>query len=340
MRDISLLQRAVPLLLEWYRLSKRDLPWRGTHDPYRVWISEIMLQQTRVEAVKGYYTRFLEKFPTAEDLARASEEDVLKAWEGLGYYSRARNLHKAAKLIAEKGFPKEFAGVRALPGIGDYTAGAICSIAYSLSCPAVDGNVLRILTRLFADESNIDEGRTKSEFSELLRQVYPPEAGDFCQALMELGAIVCVPNGQPLCGECPWQELCRAHLAGEEERFPVRNEKKARKIVKITLFVLEKEGRYALQKRESKGLLAGLWQFPLWEGEKDPSAFGELAAKKSAKHIFTHVEWHMTGYLVHARAYDPLFTWVTAEEIEKTYALPSAFKAFFEWVNHNYACNA
>lgn len=332
MLDLSFMQRAVPLLLEWYRFSKRDLPWRGTHDPYRIWISEIMLQQTRVEAVKGYYARFLQKFPSAEDLARADEEDVLKAWEGLGYYSRARNLHKAAKLIAERGFPHDFGGVRALPGVGDYTAGAICSIAYDLPCPAVDGNVLRILTRLFADDSNIDEVKTKSDFAELLRRVYPPEAGDFCQALMELGAIVCVPNGAPLCVECPWRKICRAHFAGEEERFPVRNEKKARKIVRLSVFVLEKEGRYALQKREEKGLLAGLWQFPLWEGEKDPSDFGAVLQQKTAKHIFTHVEWHMTGYLVRAKSYDPAFIWATAEEIKTSYALPSAFKAFLSWV--------
>ncbi len=332
MRDLSLLKGAVPLLLEWYRFSKRDLPWRGTQDPYRVWLSEIMLQQTRVEAVKGYYLRFLEKFHTVEDLARADEKDVLKAWEGLGYYSRARNLHKAAKLIAEGGFPQTFQGVRALPGVGDYTAGAICSIAYRLPCPAVDGNVLRILTRLFADDSNIDEAKTKGDFADLLRQVYPPEAGDFCQALMELGAIVCVPNGDPLCSQCPWQTVCRAHLAGEEERFPVRNEKKARKIVKITLLVLEKEEKYALQKRGEKGLLAGLWQFPLWEGEKDPSEYGEIVAQKSAKHIFTHIEWHMTGYLVRAKAYDSALTWATAEEIKTSYALPSAFKAFMDWV--------
>ncbi len=332
MLDLSLMQRAVPLLLEWYRLSKRDLPWRGTRDPYRIWISEIMLQQTRVEAVKGYYARFLQKFPSAEDLARADEEDVLKAWEGLGYYSRARNLHKAAKLIAEEGFPQTFEKVRDLPGVGDYTAGAICSIAYNLPRPAVDGNVLRILTRLFADDSNIDEAKTKSDFADLLRRVYPPQAGDFCQALMELGALVCVPNGEPLCAECPWREICRAHLAGVEERFPVRNDKKARKIVRLSVFVLEKEGKYALQKREEKGLLAGLWQFPLWEGEKDPSDFGAVLWQKTAKHIFTHVEWHMTGYLVRAKLYDSAFTWATAEEIKTSYALPSAFKAFMNWV--------
>lgn len=332
MPDLLLMRSAVPLLLNWYRVSQRELPWRGTHDPYRVWVSEIMLQQTRVEAVKGYYTRFLEKFPTVSDLSEADEEEVLKAWEGLGYYSRARNLHKAAKYIALNGFPREYAAVRALPGIGDYTAGAICSIAYDMPCPAVDGNVLRILTRLFADGGNIDGQKTKTAFSQFLREAYPEQAGDFCQALMELGAIVCVPNGAPLCGECPWKEICRAHLAGEEERFPVRSEKKARKIQRVSVFVLEKDGRYALEKRGNKGLLAGLWQFPLLEAETDPAPFGKTVAVKRAVHIFTHVEWHMTGYLVKAEAYDPRYVWLTSEEIRSSYALPSAFKAYFGWL--------
>ncbi len=334
METKEILQLAVPPLLGWYRVHKRTLPWRGTHEPYRVWVSEIMLQQTRVEAVKEYYVRFLERFPAAVDLAAADEDEVLKYWEGLGYYSRARNLHKAAKIIAAEGFPATWEGVRALPGIGDYTAGAICSIAYDMPCPAVDGNVLRILTRLFADESNIDEPKTKSEFSALLKEVYPQEAGDFCQALMELGAIVCVPNGEPLCGQCPWNVLCRAHAEGREERFPVREQKRARKVQSLTVLVLEREGRYALQKRGKKGLLSGLWQFPLFE-ETDPTAFGEVLKKKNAKHIFTHVEWRMTGYLVRAKEFLSEYVWVTAEELRNVYALPSAFKAFTEWIKKN-----
>lgn len=330
MDEKFLLQTAVPLLTEWYRISKRTLPWRGTHDPYKVWVSEIMLQQTRVEAVKDYYVRFLNRFPTAEALAAASEEEVLKAWEGLGYYSRARNLHKAAKAIAEHGFPDTWEGVRALAGVGDYTAGAICSIAYDLPCPAVDGNVLRILTRLFADGSNIDEPKTRTAFSERLKEVYPKEAGDFCQALMELGAIVCVPNGKPLCGQCPWEKICRAHLAGEEERYPVKSEKRARKIVHAEVLVLRREGKYALEKRTDRGLLAGLWQFPFFEGSAPE--LGKVVAQKRARHVFTHVEWHMTGKLVEADEPYSQYVWVNAEEIAQKYALPSAFKAFAEWV--------
>lgn len=326
------LKTAVPLLLEWYSLSKRTLPWRGTHDPYRVWVSEIMLQQTRVEAVKEYYLRFMARFPTAEALASADEEEVLKYWEGLGYYSRARNLHKAAKFVAENGFPETFDGVRKLSGVGDYTAGAICSIAYDQPCPAVDGNVLRILTRLLLDESNIDEAATKKAFAEQLRAVYPEQAGDFCQALMELGAIVCVPNGAPLCGQCPWETICLAHLQGEEERYPVRAEKRKRTIILLTVLVLHCDGRYAIQKRGEKGLLAGMWQFPVFEGGIDPTAFGTVLKSKKAKHIFTHVEWHMTGYEIEAKEAFSDMIWATKEEIDEVYAVPSAFRTFRSWI--------
>ncbi len=329
--EIQGLKNAVPPLLQWYGVHKRQLPWRGTRDPYKIWVSEIMLQQTRVEAVKGYYVSFLEKFPTAEALARASEEEVLKAWEGLGYYSRARNLHKAAKIIARQGFPRDFEGVRSLPGVGDYTAGAICSIAYDLPCPAVDGNVLRVLTRLTADGRNIDENATRVAISRLLREVYPKEAGEFCQSLMELGATVCVPNGEPMCTLCPWQTMCAAHLSGREEEFPVRSEKRARKTERIFVYVLEREGKFALRKREERGLLSGLWEFPN-AAEDESAAYGTVLAEKTAKHIFTHVEWHMTGYLIEAKEFFPRFLWVTPEEMRKNYALPSAFKAFKEWV--------
>ena len=328
--DETLMKAAVSPLLEWYRVCKRDLPWRKARTFYSVLVSELMLQQTRVEAVKERYVQFLQRFPAPEALAGASEDEVLKNWEGLGYYSRARNLHKAAKIIAEQGFPKDFAGVRALPGVGDYTAGAICSIALGLPQPAVDGNVLRILSRLYADGANIDEPATRARWSELLRAAYPPETGDFCEALMELGAIVCVPNGAPLCGACPWAGFCRAHLAGEEERYPVRSEKKARRIVEATVLVLRCGNKYALEKRPAKGLLAGLWQFPFFEGEAPD--FGKVLAEKRAKHIFTHVEWRMQGRLVQARAELPQYVWATADEIRRTYAVPSALKAFMDWI--------
>ena len=328
--DETLMKAAVSPLLEWYRVCKRDLPWRKARSFYTALVSELMLQQTRVEAVKERYVLFLRRFPTPEALAAASEEEVLKMWEGLGYYSRARNLHKAAKILAAEGLPQDFNGVRALPGVGDYTAGAICSIALGLPQPAVDGNVLRILSRLYADGANIDEPATRARFSELLRAAYPPETGDFCEALMELGAIVCLPNGAPLCGECPWQALCRAHLAGEEENYPVRSEKKARRVVDATVLVLQCGNKFALEKRPAKGLLAGLWQFPFFEG--DAPDLGEVVAEKRAKHIFTHVEWRMRGKLVRIDAELPRYAWATADEIARTYAVPSAFRAFMEWV--------
>lgn len=328
--DETLMKAAVSPLLEWYRVCKRDLPWRKARSFYTALVSELMLQQTRVEAVKERYVLFLQRFPTPEALAAASEEEVLKMWEGLGYYSRARNLHKAAKILAAEGLPQDFNGVRALPGVGDYTAGAICSIALGLPQPAVDGNVLRILSRLYADGANIDEPATRARFSELLRAAYPPETGDFCEALMELGAIVCVPNGAPLCGECPWQALCRAHLAGEEENYPVRSEKKARRVVDATVLVLQCGDKFALEKRPAKGLLAGLWQFPFFEG--DAPDLGEVVAEKRAKHIFTHVEWRMRGKLVRIDAELPRYVWATADEIARIYAVPSAFRAFMEWV--------
>ncbi len=328
--DETLMKAAVSPLLEWYRVCKRDLPWRKARSFYTALVSELMLQQTRVEAVKERYVLFLQRFPTPGALAAASEEEVLKMWEGLGYYSRARNLHKAAKILAAEGLPQDFNGVRALPGVGDYTAGAICSIALGLPQPAVDGNVLRILSRLYADGANIDEPATRARFSELLRAAYPPETGDFCEALMELGAIVCVPNGAPLCGECPWQALCRAHLAGEEENYPVRSEKKARRVVDATVLVLQCGNKFALEKRPAKGLLAGLWQFPFFEG--DAPDLGEVVAEKRAKHIFTHVEWCMRGKLVRIDAELPRYVWATADEIARTYAVPSAFRVFMEWV--------
>ena len=328
--DETLMKAAVSPLLEWYRVCKRDLPWRKARSFYTALVSELMLQQTRVEAVKERYALFLQRFPTPEALAAASEEEVLKMWEGLGYYSRARNLHKAAKILAAEGLPQDFNGVRALPGVGDYTAGAICSIALGLPQPAVDGNVLRILSRLYADGANIDEPATRARFSELLRAAYPPETGDFCEALMELGAIVCLPNGAPLCGECPWQALCRAHLAGEEENYPVRSEKKARRVVDATVLVLQCGDKFALEKRPAKGLLAGLWQFPFFEG--DAPDLGEVVAEKRAKHIFTHVEWRMRGKLVRIDAELPRYVWATADEIARTYAVPSAFRAFMEWI--------
>ncbi len=331
MEDARRVSLAVPLVLEWYRIFKRDLPWRRERTPYSALVAELMLQQTRVEAVKEKYVAFMRRFPTAEALAAASEDEVFKSWEGLGYYSRARNLHKAAKIIAQEGFPRTWVGVRALPGVGDYTAGAISSIALGLKEPAVDGNVLRILTRLLADGSNIDESGTKARFKALLAEVYPDETADFCEALMELGALVCVPNRPPMCGACPWSDLCKAHIEGRETEFPVRFPKRERKQVEASVLVLRCGNKYALEKRE-KGLLKGLYGFPFFEGEIAPAAYGTVLESKRAVHIFTHVEWDMTGYLVDTASEGWGYLWKTAEEIASACALPSAFCAFKAWL--------
>ena len=279
--EIRLLKDAVPPLLEWYRVCKRDLPWRRNRNPYTALVAELMLQQTRVEAVKERYVQFLAAFPTAEALAAADEEEVLKLWEGLGYYSRARNLHRAAKVIAEHGFPATFEGVRALPGVGDYTAGAVCSIALGIPAPAVDGNVLRILSRLYADGSNVDDGAVRVKYAHLLRAVYPPETADFCEALMELGAIVCVPNGAPACGNCPWADVCRAHLAGREEAFPVRSEKKGAAHCRSHGLRTEMRRKVRAGKASRKGTAGGAVAVPVFRGRsaRFRSAVGGKARK-------------------------------------------------------------
>ena len=252
-------------LLPWYAAYKRDLPWRSDNDPYRVWISEIMLQQTRVEAVKGYYIRFLESLPTVNALACCDDDALHKLWEGLGYYSRVRNLKKAAQVIVGDFysiFPREYNDVLSLPGIGEDTAGAICSICYNNPTPAVDGNVLRVIARITGDKTPIDQPKYKEMVRNELAAIYPAEAGDFTQALMELGATVCVPNGKPACHVCPCNSFCKAFSAGVAEKLPIKSPKKHRRVENFTVFILSCNGRYAVDKRQKKGLLAQLWQFP------------------------------------------------------------------------------
>ena len=337
------LSALTPPLLAWYRANARDLPWRHTRDPYRIWVSEIMLQQTRVAAVLGYYARFLEAFPSVEALASAPEEALMKLWEGLGYYSRARNLQKAAKEVAARGgFPKDCAGLLALPGIGEYTASAIASAAFGGREAAVDGNVLRTVTRLTDDHSDITDAKTKKKIREQVQRILPESDADlriFNQAMMELGATVCVPNGPPKCLYCPVREMCLGYARGTAEELPVKSPKKARKREEKTVFVLLQDGRTALRKRPSSGLLAGLWEFPNAEGALDETAApGVLkswgftpkawTAKVNAKHIFSHVEWHMTGYIAEVRGSGPPgFVWMDAEGL-KAHAVPSAFSRY------------
>ena len=341
---LRILSRLPEALLPWYRLHKRDLPWRRDKEPYHIWISEIMLQQTRVEAVKGYYARFLAQLPDIAALARCDDDSLHKLWEGLGYYSRVRNLKKAAQIVMENhggSFPRTHAEVLALPGIGEYTAGAICSIAYGLPTPAVDGNVLRVCARLLDDPSPIDLPATKKRITAALAEIYPEEAGDFTQALMELGATVCGPNKKPDCERCPCRSFCLGHQHGTAETLPVKSPKKEKRQEDRTVFIFSCAGRYALEKRPNTGLLAGLWQFPNIPGHPDTA--GCLAAAKdmglqptdilrevNRKHIFTHIQWNMKGIYLEVADTAGDFQWFTEEEINTQAALPTAFRLFWE----------
>ena len=335
-------------LLGWYDENHRDLPWRQDRDPYHIWISEIMLQQTRVEAVKGYYSRFLQALPTVADLAEAEDDHLHKLWEGLGYYSRVRNLKKAAQTIMERHggcFPKDYDQVRALPGIGPYTAGAICSIAFDRKTPAVDGNVLRLVSRLTDDPTPIDLPAYKKQVEAALAAVYPHRAGDFTQALMELGATLCGPNREPDCRNCPCRDYCLGCRNGTCADLPVKLPKKQRRLEEMTVLILQCEGKIALQKRPNKGLLAGLWQFPNMPGKRDVSSLiseleenglkvRRIIAQVERDHVFTHVKWDMRGIYMEVAEEAQGLIWLTPEEIELQAALPTAFRQFFREVHH------
>lgn len=350
---LDCLDRIAAPLLAWYDNGRRILPWREDPTPYHVWISEIMLQQTRVEAVKPYYDRFLQALPDIESLAAADDEKLLKLWEGLGYYNRARNLKKAAQiLVSEYGgqMPDEYEKILSLPGIGSYTAGAIASIAFGKPRPAVDGNVLRILSRLRADDRDILQANVKKSVEEELLDVMPVDRpGDFNQALMELGAMVCIPNGAPKCDVCPWRELCLARAEGRTAELPQKAKKKPRSVEEKTILVIQDGERIVLRKRPEKGLLAGMYEFPSLEGycgEERALAylrelgFSPLRIRKlpPAKHVFTHKEWHMKGYLVRV---DELagkgegqgmqgFVFVDPGKTRTDYPIPSAFAVYAE----------
>ena len=341
----NLLRTLPELLLAWYRENARDLPWRHTEDPYRIWVSEIMLQQTRVAAVLGYYARFLAVFPTVEALAEADEERLMKLWEGLGYYSRARNLQKAAQEItALGGFPDTYDGLLALPGIGDYTASAIAAAAFGRREPAVDGNVLRVMTRLTDCHDDISDPKTKRAVRAALAEVMPEEPADiriFNQAMMELGATVCGPNTAPRCDDCPVSGLCLGRQRETAETLPVKKAKKERRVEEKTVLLLKRDGKIALRKRPKTGLLAGLWEFPNVEGALDETAAAaaveamglsviDWQSRLTAKHIFTHVEWHMTGYALTVRGDGPAeLEWVDAAGLAAR-SVPSAFARYYE----------
>ena len=343
-------------LLEWYDKGHRILPWREDPKAYKVWISEIMLQQTRVEAVKPYFNRFISELPDIKSLAECEEDKLLKLWEGLGYYNRARNLQKAARQVMEAyggEMPRTQEELLKLAGIGNYTSGAIASIAFGEKVPAVDGNVLRILSRLSLDEEDILKDVTKRRVEHQLMEVMPGERpGDFNQALMELGATVCIPNGKPKCEVCPWEKICLAHLQGREEEFPKKEPKKKRTIEKKTILIIQDENKSALHKRPASGLLAGLYEFPNLEGHLTEKRVLEYLKKiglealriqkiEASKHIFSHKEWHMVAYQIRvdelAKKGKQLekenWIFVESKEAETTYPLPSAFSAYTKYLN-------
>lgn len=372
------LEQLVEPLLDWFIENARTLPWREEPTPYRVWVSEIMLQQTRVEAVKPYFERFMNALPDVKALAECPEDELLKLWEGLGYYNRVRNMQKAAIEVMEKYdgvLPADDKALLKLKGIGSYTAGAIASIAYGIPAPAVDGNVLRVLTRVSADDTDIMKQSFRKEVETALQSLMVSEdgiifpknpdilnwqkkvyqknlPGAFNQALMELGATVCVPNGAPLCEKCPWKELCQARQQGLIEKFPVKTKAKARKIEKRTVLIIRDGDKVAIRKRPNQGLLAGLYELPNVEGKLKQEEvlalvkemnFNPIHIQKleDAKHIFSHVEWQMTGYAIRVEEQgfaesaheNEQLLFVDAENAKEHYAIPSAFAAYAEYMN-------
>lgn len=370
-------------LLSWFGENARKLPWREEVTPYRVWVSEIMLQQTRVEAVKPFFERFMKRLPDVKSLAECPEEELLKLWEGLGYYNRVRNMQKAAIQVMEKyngELPADYEKLLKLKGIGSYTAGAIASIAYSIPVPAVDGNVLRILTRVSADDTDIMKQSFRTETERLLREMMGNEAlfqaelsGMFNQALMELGATVCVPNGAPSCEVCPWNSFCKARIEDKIAKLPVKSKAKERRIEERTVFVIRDGERVAIRKRPKKGLLAGLYELPNVEGaytqEEALLLVKEMGLSpiriqplEEAKHIFSHIEWHMKGYAIlveeiaeestremkaeerpetgektaetkKAEPGENKLIFVEAADSEEKYAIPAAFAAYAGYMN-------
>ncbi len=350
-RNENLKQMAEPLVA-WYRKEKRTLPWRENVTAYKVWVSEIMLQQTRVEAVKPYYDRFLKAFPTIRDLAEAREDILLKMWEGLGYYNRVRNMQKAARqvMVEYNGeFPSTYEEIRNLTGIGNYTAGAISAFAFGIPKPAVDGNVLRVISRLTASYEDIMKASVRERVEEELAELIPADAAsDFNQGLIELGAIVCVPNGAPKCGECPLAHLCKAHIQGIEMELPVKSKAKERRIEEKTVLIFQDGDYVAIRKRGAKGLLAGLYELPNVEGhlnEDEVVAYSKsiglapirIQRLEEGKHIFSHVEWRMIGYRIRVdeleKSCREQMLFVHPEEIEREYPIPAAFEVYTKQIN-------
>jgi len=343
------LQDIVQPLLKWYQDNRRELPWRRDREAYHVWISEIMLQQTKIEAVKKYYMEFMKELPTVEMLAEVSDDKLLKLWEGLGYYSRAKNLKKSAKIIMEEfkgNIPNSYQQLLKLPGIGEYTAGAIASICYNEKVTAVDGNVMRVISRVTGSKKDILLQETKKEIEEKLKIIMPEESGLFNEALMELGEMVCLPNGTPKCHVCPLKNRCLAYQDNLIYEIPVRINKIKRKIEEKTIMVvITDDNQIAIEKRKEKGLLNGMYQLPNVEGYYSPKELKKLTEQwkllvkeisfiGEEKHAFTHIDWMMKGYLIKVEQKNNQFLWVSPAELKEVYPLPTVFQKILKKVTN------
>ena len=333
------MKECIELILNWYQENKRPLPWRKDKDPYHVWISEIMLQQTRIEAVIDYYERFMKRLPTIQDLAEVEEDELLKLWEGLGYYSRARNLKKAAIKIMEEYhgiFPNNYEDIKSLPGIGDYTAGAISSICFDLPEVAIDGNVMRVFCRVTNKDLDVGDLKTKKYIGEEIKKIIPSSSGDFNQGIMELGEVICIPGGVPKCDICPLKNHCLGHIKKRECLIPRKINKTKKLEEEYTLFLLKCGDKFAIRKRES-GLLKNMWEFPNQSGFLTYDEVKEIIPNITSitlgitnTHIFSHKKWYMNSYFIEVKKEIKDYTWETIESIEKNYAIPTAFMPFFE----------
>lgn len=335
------MKKVVEPLLKWYIENKRELPWRKDKDPYHVWISEIMLQQTRIEAVKGYYDRFMHILPTIESLSKVNEDELLKLWEGLGYYNRARNLKKAAIKIMEEYsgiFPDEYEEILKLPGIGEYTAGAISSISFNKKEVAIDGNVMRVYSRVMNKDIDVSDLKVKKEIGLEIKKILPSNSGDFNEGIMELGETICLPNAIPKCDICPLSKYCLAHKYHTEDSIPRKVIKKEKIEENYTILLLISNNKVAIRKRK-EGLLKNMWEFPNIEGSlkknqvlKMYNSIIRVEDGIENTHIFSHKKWYMKSYLVELSNEIPEYIWLTLEEIKKDYAIPTAFMPFLEYL--------
>lgn len=348
----TMLPKLTPIaqpLLAWYYQNRRILPFRENPTPYNIWVSEIMLQQTRVAAVLDYYARFIAAAPDVASLAALPQEELHKLWQGLGYYSRSRNLQKAAQYLVANNhgqLPADYDALRALPGIGDYTAGAIASIAFGLPVVAVDGNVLRVFSRLLNSPADITLPAVKKQIAGIVQAQQPPNApGDFNQAVMELGALVCLP-ASPRCEACPLQPNCHAYSAGTAAQLPYKPPKKARQQSDMCVLVVHCNGKVLLQKRPAQGLLAGLWQPVLLEGHYTAHTAAQALQKlvpnaiigselPAHRHVFTHKIWQLYGWQASLSGPEPIIDgarWATPKQVQSVYSIPSAFAPYLPFL--------